>query len=141
MILTRTQLEQLLTHAARSVAEVCGVLVGRRHPALMVDSVIAGANLHPTPRRHFLLDAATLLRADAAARASGRAIVGFYHSHPRSVAVPSQADRHESWPDHIMLIIGTTRGGLRYACAWIIDRDGALRPVTIKPESSSSAGH
>ncbi len=135
MILSRVHLDQMLTHAASSAAEVCGVLVGRRRPSLVVGSVIAGANLHPTPDRHFLLDAATLLRADAEARVVGHTIVGFYHSHPRSAAVPSPVDRHESWPDHLMIIIGTTQGGARYACGWLVGQDGVVHPAPIQVET------
>lgn len=135
MLISRTQLEQILTHAAVSAAEVCGVLLGRRAPTIIIDAVIAGRNLHPTPERHFLLDAATLLRADAKARAVGQTIIGFYHSHPASTAVPSHADRRESWPGYLMIIIGTTPGGLRYASAWIIGQDGVMRPAPIEAGS------
>jgi desampylase len=141
MILLCAHLDQMLTHAASREVEVCGVLIGRRSPAIAVEIVIAGHNIHATPDQHFLLDAAMLLRADAEARTTGREIVGFYHSHPRSAAVPSRTDRHESWPDHLMLLVGMTHSGLRYACGWIIDRDGLPIPVPLLPGSSSSSGH
>jgi proteasome lid subunit RPN8/RPN11 len=107
MILLCAHLDQMLTHAASREVEVCGVLIGRRSPAIAVEIVVAG----------------------------------FYHSHPRSAAVPSNIDRHESWPDHLMVIIGTTHSGLRYACSWIIHRDGLPIPVPLLPQSSSNSGH
>jgi proteasome lid subunit RPN8/RPN11 len=40
------------------------------------------------------------------ARRRGLAVVGFYHSHPRSPAEPSATDLSEaSYPDHLYLIV------------------------------------
>ena len=41
------------------------------------------------------------------ARARGIEVVGFYHSHPRSPARPSQTDLEQaSYDDHLYLIVG-----------------------------------
>lgn len=137
MIMTPAQIGQLLMQAAAGDQEACGVLIGRREPHIRVEAVLAGQNLHPTPARHFLLDAATLLRADRAARATGREIIGFYHSHPRGTALPSLADRRAAWPGYVQVIIGTTRQGRRYLCAWLIAADGTLRAQAIVPSSDN----
>ena len=40
------------------------------------------------------------------ARGRGLEIVGFYHSHPRTQAAPSETDRGEaSYPGHLYLIV------------------------------------
>ena len=40
-------------------------------------------------------------------RARGLTVVGFYHSHPRSAAIPSETDRAEAaYPGHLFLIVG-----------------------------------
>jgi len=41
------------------------------------------------------------------ARCRGLDVVGFYHSHPRSAALPSETDLAEAnYPHHLVLIVG-----------------------------------
>lgn len=129
MHLDLIQLQTLLDLAASSSDEVCGVLIGRSDP-LQLRAIVPGRNVHPQPQRHFLLDAATLLRADQQARSTGDAIIGFYHSHPNGHATPSASDRADAWPDQIMLIVASGHGQHRYLCAWTV-RDGVLVPEPI----------
>ena len=114
----------LTTRAAASRDELCGVLLGRREPPI-VEQLIEGRNVDATPRRCYLLDAATLLRADAHARASGLTIVGFYHSHPDGPAIPSPADRGTMWPGYVYLIAAVS-GRAPYACAWVQHEHGLV---------------
>ncbi len=118
----------LVALAAASRDELCGVLLGRRGPPI-VEQLIEGRNVDRTPRRRYLLDAATLLRADAHARASGLTIVGFYHSHPGGPAIPSLADRGAMWPGYVYLIAAVS-GPAPYACAWVLSERGlAAEPI------------
>lgn len=111
-------LRLLLERAAASHDELCGVLLGRPAP-LIVAQLVAGRNMAPAPRRHYLLDAATLLRADEHARAAGLAVVGFYHSHPRGPGIPSLDDRDTMWPGFAYLIAAVSSTA-PYACAWVL---------------------
>lgn len=113
-------LAQMIAHAAAGEDEVCGVLIGRRAPQLTLSSVVAARNLHPTPRRNFTLDAATLLQTDSAARAIGAEIIGFYHSHPGGTSVPSTHDRCDAWPGFVMMIISVQPLQRAYVGAWMI---------------------
>ncbi|HEY0605643.1 MAG TPA: M67 family metallopeptidase [Herpetosiphonaceae bacterium] len=133
MQIQRRHINAMLVAAAGSSAEICGVLLGRRAPQMVVHGIVPGHNLHPEPRRHFLLDAQTLLQADAQARAAGDEILGFYHSHPSGGALPSPHDRRDAWPGYVYLIIAVERGAPRYLCAWICQPDGALQPEPIQP--------
>ena len=55
----------------------------------------------------FLIDPRDHIDARREARALGLDVVGFYHSHPHSAAVPSPTDLAEaSYPDHLYLIVG-----------------------------------
>ena len=118
MRLSRGHLDTLFAHAANSSAEVCGILVGHTGPVTVVEAIVPARNVHAMPQRHFLLDAATLLRTDEAARATGQAIIGFYHSHPNGSALPSAEDRRLAWPKLMTLIIAVEQGQPRYLCAW-----------------------
>lgn len=131
MMLTFAQLATILDHAAQDRAEVCGMLIGRRVPQVVVDRIVAARNVHPSPDQHFLVDAATLLHADATARAAGREIVGFYHSHPHGSALPSLLDRQAAWVDQIHLIVADWPRGMQYVCAWRIAANRTLRPELI----------
>ncbi|HEX6293291.1 MAG TPA: M67 family metallopeptidase [Herpetosiphonaceae bacterium] len=132
MYLQRHHLAALFDLAAAD-AEVCGVLLGRRAPHIALTMIVAGHNVHPTPRQHFLLDAPTLLKGDARARAAGDELIGFYHSHPNGSAVPSPHDRRDAWPGYVYLIVAVERGQPRSVCAWICDAAGTLRPEPLLP--------
>jgi proteasome lid subunit RPN8/RPN11 len=131
MELYRRHLSALWALAAAGREEACGVLIGQRRPQIRITAIVAGHNVHPTPQQHFLLDARTLLEADAAALASGCAIVGFYHSHPSGTALPSRHDRRDAWPGHVYLIVAA--GSPMYACAWLCDPKGTFTPEPIVP--------
>ncbi len=99
--------------AARRAAprEACGILVGRtaRH-ATEVARQAAARNLHRRPAERFHLAPEDFLAAERAARAAGVAVVGFWHSHPASAAVPSAVDRAESWDGYSYLIVSLAGG-------------------------------
>ena len=44
-------------------------------------------------------------RRDQARASRGRRVVGAYHSHPRSAAIPSPTDRREAHPDFVYVIV------------------------------------
>jgi desampylase len=102
--LHRSALEAIRRHAEKaSPRECCGVLVGRDDEILQA---IEARNLATDPNR-YLLDPADHIAIRRTARASGLAVVGFYHSHPHSAARPSPTDQAEaSYPDHLYLIAG-----------------------------------
>jgi proteasome lid subunit RPN8/RPN11 len=91
-------------HAARErPRECCGVLIGRDGEILQA---VEARNLADDLNRYFL-DPQDHIDIRRRARASGLAVVGFYHSHPHSAAQPSETDRAEaSYPDHLYLIAG-----------------------------------
>lgn len=133
------QIAAIFAHAATSDREVCGVLIGRRAPQLVLERVVTAQNVHPTPQHHFLLDAATLLRADHLARAAGLEIIGFYHSHPNGLVLPSSSDRRAAWPGYLVLIVAVMSTQSRALSAWIVAADGRLRPETIRPRPTAGA--
>ncbi len=82
-------------HAAADAAfpnECCGLLEGTREGAVLrVTTLHPARNLSDQPDR-FQIDPADHFKAQKAARANGRRIIGCYHSHPHSAAQPSAVD-------------------------------------------------
>ena len=97
-------------HARESApGECCGLLLGQDDDAI-VQSVRA-ANIAADPTRRFEIDPQDHIDARRAARGRGLAVLGFYHSHPRSSAEPSPTDLAEAtYPDHLYLIVSLARG-------------------------------
>jgi proteasome lid subunit RPN8/RPN11 len=104
VIVRRGALDVVVSHARETVpAECCGVLLGA--PEVIMDARPA-RNLATNPNR-FLIDPKDHIDARRDARARGLDVIGFYHSHPRSAAVPSLTDLEEaSYSDHLYLIVG-----------------------------------
>ena len=90
--------------------ECCGILVGRDRERV-VDRIVPMANaFDPQERYHrFSIDPLLLAGAEESAAAEGKAVIGFYHSHPDHPARPSEYDRTHVPPwnfySHIIVAI------------------------------------
>jgi len=104
VIVRRAALDAAISHAREAApAECCGTLLGASD---VVSEARPARNLATDPNR-FLIDPKDHIDARREARALGLDIVGFYHSHPHSAAVPSPTDLAEaSYPAHLYLIVG-----------------------------------
>ena len=104
VVLSRRAHDEIVAHALETApAECCGLLVGTGET---VAEAVRTANVDVNPNR-FEIDAGDHIRARRAARARGREVLGFYHSHPHSDATPSSSDRAEAqYPGHLYLIVG-----------------------------------
>ena len=92
--------------------ECCGILIGTDGGAgRIVERIIPMANtFDPNEQYHrFTIDPLALARADEAAAKEGKAVIGFYHSHPDHPARPSEYDRTHvppwSFYSHIIVAI------------------------------------
>lgn len=95
----------MVAHAREAAPdECCGVLLGRGD--VIVEAVRArNAAEHAATR--FLIDPKDHIDARREARTRGLDVVGFYHSHPRSGAAPSDTDRAEAaYPGSLYVIVG-----------------------------------
>jgi proteasome lid subunit RPN8/RPN11 len=103
VVLSRRAHDEIIAHAQEMApAECCGLLVGTGET---VAEAVRTANVDVNPNR-FEIDAGDHIRARRAARARGREVLGFYHSHPHSDATPSPTDLAEAhYPDHLYLIV------------------------------------
>jgi proteasome lid subunit RPN8/RPN11 len=101
-------IDAVIAHATRAVPnECCGLLLGSTH---VIDESYPARNLLESATR-FLIDPADHFDAIRKARASGRAVRGAYHSHPRGPSEPSRTDIAEvADPDLLHMIVSLEDG-------------------------------
>jgi proteasome lid subunit RPN8/RPN11 len=99
-----TALAAIVAHARDAAPdECCGLLLGS---ASAIDEAARARNVADDRRVRFLIDPQDHIEARRDARRRRLDVVGFYHSHPRSAAVPSPTDLAEAaYPDHLHLIV------------------------------------
>lgn len=120
---------QILAHAdADAPNECCGLLIGAVSDDRCVIHAAFPARNSLRSRTRFEIEPLDHFAAIKQARASGLAVVGAYHSHPASAAVPSPRDLAEAEdPDLLHLIVGLPQRELR---AYRL-RDGNFHPVAL----------
>jgi proteasome lid subunit RPN8/RPN11 len=100
-------LQMITAHARReSPNECCGLLIGE-HGRVM--EAVAARNALASPTR-FLIDPEDHFAALRRARLLGGAIIGAYHSHPVTPAVPSPRDLDESADPTLIHLIVSLEG-------------------------------
>lgn len=126
--ITGEVLERLKAHACDArPRECCGLLLGRSGHVI---AARPAANLATSPDR-FELDPQAHVAAIRATRGSDVGVVGFYHSHPHSVPVPSQSDLAEStYPEALHVIIGYPTASEADVRAYLL-RDGGYVEVEL----------
>lgn len=106
--------------------EACGLLVGRPRVSggWSVSEVRRARNLEAERTNdRYVLDPEAFLAADRDARAAGLEVVGFWHSHPDSPAVPSDTDRGAAWPGYAYVIVSVHRGRPLEVRVWALADD------------------
>lgn len=110
MRIRRAALEAIREHARRdSPYECCGLLIGTSDEVL---EAVVTDNVAADPLRRYevspLEHLAQIRRCrDAASQgATGMAVVGVYHSHPRSSPEPSPTDWEQAFEQFLYLIAG-----------------------------------
>lgn len=126
LALTSQHIAEMSAHAERVYPEeCCGLMVGsidKSHTA--TDGATDGetykslVELVPlandwqstdsqpaTKHRRYSINPKDILRVQKQARSQGLNIIGVYHSHPDHVAVPSECDRAQAWPEYAYVIV------------------------------------
>ncbi|MDP1568608.1 MAG: M67 family metallopeptidase [Vicinamibacterales bacterium] len=120
-------LDGILAHARRARPdECCGLLIGRAHD---VRGFHEARNTAASPRTRYTINPEDHFAAIRAARAAGLEVVGAYHSHPASEAVPSATDRAEAFP-HFLFVIVSLAGPSPVVCGWTL-LEGNFAPVRL----------
>jgi [CysO sulfur-carrier protein]-S-L-cysteine hydrolase len=95
-------LAAMIDHARQDAPlECCGLILGEGG---RVDESVAMRNARGSEKA-YLIDPAEHLAVLKRARAEGRAVLGAYHSHPRSPAVPSPTDLAEAHYEEFLYVI------------------------------------
>lgn len=123
--------EQLLTeireHGVRDYPyECCGLLLGRYEAdgkVVKETYPISNAREESAKRNRFLIQPEELLRGEQYARSRQLDVVGFYHSHPDSPAVPSRYDLEHAWPTYSYIIVSTGEGHAGDLYSWEQEAD------------------
>ena len=108
--LSTKQLTEIKAHGERDHPyECCGLLLGRFGPngakAVHETYPISNAREESAKRNRFLIQPEELMKGERYARSKDLEVVGFYHSHPESPAVPSQYDLEHAWPTYSYIIV------------------------------------
>ncbi len=115
--------------AAAYPYEGCGALVGTNgHVRLALPLANRDAR---APEIGFALDPGDYLWAEAEADALGLTLLGFWHSHPDGLALPSAVDRAYAWEGLLTVIVAVGSGVPDEISAWRLD--GTEAPFTELP--------
>ena len=102
--------------------ECCGLLIGRYEPdgikVVLETFPISNAREESAKRNRFLIEPEELMSGERYARSRQLDIVGFYHSHPESPAVPSQYDLEHAWPTYSYIIVSVMNEKARDLFSW-----------------------
>jgi proteasome lid subunit RPN8/RPN11 len=113
--------------------ECCGLLVGVER---YVDENVRTHNLEPGVTR-FLVDPAAQVALMKRLRGTGREILGAYHSHPQSEAVPSVSDIAETFSDDFLSIIVSLLDPDRPAVRAYRVRKGVVEELVMVPPNEA----
>lgn len=121
--LNEKRLGEIREHGVRDYPyECCGLLLGRYEESgrKVVEETypISNSREESAKRNRFLIQPEELMRGERYAREHKLEVVGFYHSHPDSPAVPSQYDLEHAWPTYSYIIVSTRKDSATDLFSW-----------------------
>lgn len=120
--LQKEQLTAIREHGVRDYPyECCGLLLGRytADGKVVTETYpISNAREESAKRNRFLITPEELMRGERYAASHDLEVVGFYHSHPDSPAVPSNYDLEHAWPTYSYIIVSTSAGASTDLFSW-----------------------
>ncbi len=139
MHMTASQLRWIETACEEAYPnEACGLLVGRwKGEVARVSEVHASGNVAENPRRAFEVDPQLLLALHKCLRQSKDTLLGIYHSHPDSAALPSAHDLDRAWQPEMIWLITTVRDGRASETKAHRLADSAFVPFPLALEAAS----
>lgn len=106
LVLTKAFNKKIIEHVtAQLPSEACGLLAGTVQKGdFVVEKVYCLSNIYNSPT-HFRMDAKEQFEAARDMRINGWTLIGNFHSHPQSPAVPSEEDRRLAFDNKISYLI------------------------------------
>src|SRR5205823_8239439 len=104
--------------------ECCGILIGRdMNGRRVVERLEPGRNAFESDEQYhrFSIDPLAQLKAEREAEKEGKAVLGFYHSHPDHPARPSEYDREHGWPFYSYVIVSVMAGKPADMTSWVLN--------------------
>ena len=108
--------------------ECCGILIGHdlsddQGTRRIVERLLPGTNVFESNEQYhrFSIDPRVQLQAERQAEAEGKAVLGFYHSHPNHPARPSEYDREHGWPFYSYVIVSIMDGKPDAVTSWVLN--------------------
>jgi proteasome lid subunit RPN8/RPN11 len=127
ILLSEDQFAAMRAHGERDYPyECCGLMMGRfadGRKNVVEIYPISNAREEEAKRNRFLIRPEELLRGEKYARDRGLDVVGFYHSHPDDVAVPSQYDLEHAWPTYSYIVMAVEKGRAADLRSWEMESD------------------
>lgn len=121
-------LDAIVAHARREAPnECCGLLVGA---ANVVERAVPTGNAAASPTR-YLVDPAEHFALIRELRGTERDIIGAYHSHPASPAVPSPTDIAAAWSADFVYVIVSLEHEARPDVRAFVIGDGNYIPIEL----------
>ena len=116
--------------------ECCGFLIATSPEDEAERTIVAveraGNEFNGERRRRFLIRPEELREVERRLDGTGRAVVGFYHSHPDHPARPSQFDQDHAWPWYSYVVVTVTERDAPAIGAFELDPDsGTFREVAL----------
>jgi proteasome lid subunit RPN8/RPN11 len=103
--------------------ECCGILIGRDvEGRRIIERLEPGRNVFEADERYhrFSIDPRAQMKAERDAEKEGKAVLGFYHSHPDHPARPSEYDREHGWPFYSYVIVSILAGKPADLTSWVL---------------------
>lgn len=145
-------LQILRPHAERTYPEeCCGLLLGTRsrdrkilidviptenswnqEAAQSFEEISGSKQREESKNRNFSIAPEEMLRVQKEARDRALDIIGIYHSHPDSPAIPSEFDRAIAWSTYSYLIISVPQGQAKELLSWTLDDDRQFQPEALQ---------
>jgi proteasome lid subunit RPN8/RPN11 len=119
--------EEMRAHGERDYPfECCGLMLGRFEDGrkqVLETYPISNAREEEAKRNRFLIRPEELMRGEKYARDKTLDVLGFYHSHPDDVAVPSQYDLEHAWPTYSYIVMAVEKGRAADLRSWEMESD------------------
>jgi [CysO sulfur-carrier protein]-S-L-cysteine hydrolase len=109
--------------------ECCGLLVGQDS---LIDEFVGTRNLRASEVA-YEIDPADHFAVIKRTRRMGRTILGAYHSHPRSAAIPSPTDLAEAHAEFLYVIVSLRDQPPDVRAYWLVDGSFAAIPFEAVP--------
>jgi proteasome lid subunit RPN8/RPN11 len=136
------QLKIIYSHAESIYPEeCCGILLGtlKQTTDKVVIEVIPTINawagsseeISRTKHSRYIIPPQEIFQAQKRAESLQLEIIGFFHSHPDTVAVPSECDREKAWEIYSYPIVSVIQGKVQSIASWVLDDNRIFQPEQI----------